>query len=161
MKNRWFGGSLVASALLNLVLIGFLAGTLSGPPRWTRSSFDPTVGLGRLMRFLPEERREELRVDRDARREIRTSLRDMRRAQRAIHQALIAEPFDRDELTTTLDMFRDHFVASQSRSHAAFADIMAQLTPEERRRFVESMRRSKNGPAIGDSATRLRPLDGC
>ena len=142
MRRKWLLAGLVVSVALNLALIGFLAGTAGGPPAWRTPGFDPAVGLARLVRFLPDERRDEL-LDRSARREIGASLRDMRRAQRAMHEALAADTFDRAALAASLGQFRDHFAASQARSHAAFVEIAAHLTPQERRRFVQSQQRGK------------------
>ena len=129
----------------NLALVGFAIGAASGPPHWMGRGFEPAAGLGRLMRFLPEERRRELLGEGAWRREFRGSLRDMRRAQHAIHAALAAEPFDRTALEQALGTFHELYVASQGRSHKAFADIVATLTPEERRQFVASLRPPRDG----------------
>lgn len=137
MKSKWLIGGLAASVVLNLALIGFLIGAASGPPPWARRGFDPTDGLARLMFFLGEDRRKALFGDGRTRREIGASLKDMRRAQRAIGEALTAEPFDRTALATALDQFRDQFEAHQTLSHAVLVDIAERMTPEERRRFVK------------------------
>ena len=136
MKSKWLIGGLGASLILNLALIGFLIGAAFGPPSpWARRGFDPTDGLARMTRFLGEERRRDL-LDGQKRREIGASFRELRRTQRAIHEALAAEPFDREALAATLAQFREQFAANQTLSHAALADLIARLTPEERRRFA-------------------------
>ena len=145
MKHKWLIGGLVASVVLNLALIGFLVGMASGPSVWRARGFDPSVGMARLVRFLPPERRDEL-LDRATHRQIRASLREMRRAQRAMHEALAAEPFDSAALAASLGQFRDHFATSQARSHAAFVEIAARLTPEERRGFVHTQQRRERRP---------------
>ena len=144
MKAKWLVIGLVASLALNLALVGFLVGTESGPPPWHRGAFEPVAGLPRLMGFLPKERRQEL-MEQHPRRRLRESLRDMRRAQRAMDAALAEEPFDAEALSTALARYRRHFADSQASSHAAFVAIAAQLTPQERRRFVESLRRRGDG----------------
>ena len=141
MKRKWLIGGALASVALNLALVGFLIGTSSGPS-WRARGFDPSIGLARLVRFLPPERRDEL-LDDARQREIRRSLRDMRRAQRDIHDALTVEQFDRAALEASLRQFRDHFAANQARSHAAFVEIAGRLTPEERQRFVRSQQKGK------------------
>ena len=152
MKRKWLIGGLVASLLVNIGLVGFLAGAASRPALLPRGQVDPAVGLPQLLRFLPAERREavlEGAGGRELRRGVRGSVRQMRRAQRALHEALVAEPFDAEALARALADFHEHFAASQDRSHRAFVAVAERLTAEERRRFVASMkakRRGKNRP---------------
>ena len=147
MKTRWLVVALIVSVVVNLALVGFLIGVSGKPPAWRPGGFDAAAGLGRLIRFLPEERRSEVLgpIGKDGlRREARGSFRTMRRAQHGIAEALAAEPFDPDKLDAALAAFRDQFDLSQQRSHAAFVTIMEMLTPEERRRFVETMRHMRD-----------------
>ena len=144
MRPRWLIVALAVSLLLNLAAVGFLIGAAGGPPSWRTISFDPTAGLGRLMRFLPDERRTAVFGDTDRRRDIRRSLRTMRGAQHNIAEAIAAEPFDADRLAAALEEFRMQFATNQQRSHAAFVSIMEKLTPEERQQFVESTRHMRD-----------------
>ena len=144
MKFKWLVGGLAASLTLNLALIGFLIGTAFDPPSWGRRGLDATDGLARLVLFLGEERRREL-LDRQTRQEIGASLQEMRRAQRALGKALTAEPFRREAVAAALAQFREQLAANQVLSHAAFADMAAQLTPEERRRFVRQRFARRDG----------------
>ena len=147
MKTRWLVVALVVSVAVNLALVGFLIGFSGKPPAWRPGGFDATAGLGRLIRFLPEERRSEVLgpIGKDSLgREARGSFRTMRRAQHGIAEALAAEPFDPDKVDAALAAFRDQFDLSQQRSHAAFVTIMERLTPEERQRFVETMRHMRD-----------------
>ncbi len=148
MKTKWLVIALIVSMVANLGLVGFWVGTKSSPP-WAPRGFDPTVGLGRLVGFLPEDRRDEV-FDRDKRREIRAALGGMRSAQRAIDRALAAEPFPRDELETALR----RLAANQARMHAAFVEVAAALNPEERRRFLQTMRRGKKDRRRGELSGR-------
>ena len=144
MKTRWLVVALALSLALNIAVLGFYIGTAGGGmPRLSRTSFDPTVGIGRLLRFLPEERREAV-ADRDARRQVRASLRTLRVAQRAVDDALVQEPFDANALTTALERFREQFAASQMRSHAALVDICRKLTPEERTLLATTVRSKRD-----------------
>lgn len=142
MKARWLLIALVASLALNLALVGYMVGKAAGPPflRPPPTSFDPTVGLGRLLRFLPAERRREVLAG-TARQDIRESLVTARRTARTLHQQLGQEPFDEQALATTLQRFRNDFAESQARSHAAFVAATAALTPAERQRFTKSLRK--------------------
>lgn len=154
MKRRWMVIALAVSLVANVALVGFLAGAASRPALWSRSLLDPAVGLTQLLRFLPDERRETVLRDalvdrRELRRRVGASVRDMRRAQRTLHRALTAQPFDPDAVTDVLADFREHFAASQTGSHSAFVAVAERLTPEERRRFVRSVegkRRNRGRP---------------
>ena len=156
MKSKWLVIGLIVSLVLNLALVGFLVGRASGPSPWQRSALDPVAGLPRLLSFLPKERRREL-LEQQPRRQLRESLRDMRRAQHAIDEALVQEPFDAEALAAQLARYRQHFGASQTRSHAAFVAIAANLTPEERQRFVKSLRRRGAHGARGKRERREDP----
>ena len=160
MKSKWLIGGLGASLILNLALIGFLIGAAFGPPPpWARRSFDPTDGLAQMMRFLGEERRRDL-LDGRERREIGASLRELRRTQRAIYKAVVAEPFDHEALAATLAQFREQFASSQALSHAALADLIAQLTPKERRRFARQRFTRRQDARREDSGPRQEPSAG-
>lgn len=163
MNTRWLLIALGVSLALNLALAGFLAGRAAGPPPFLRpppANFDPTVGLGRLLRFLPEDRRSEV-LHGIARHDIRKSLASVRQTQRALARHLAQEPFDEQALAATLARFRDQFAASQAASHAAFVTAASRLTPAERQRFVATMRqgprgRRGEGAAKGDGQHRGR-----
>ena len=157
MRSRWLVIALAVSVALNVGLIGVGIGFATGSPHWGRG-VDPTAGLARLLRSLPDERREELTragapaiSDGELRRRIGASLRDLRASQRIIARALAEDPFDSDAAAAALARFREHFAANQADSHEAFVAILERLTPEERARFLETMRpdrerRGRHGP---------------
>lgn len=146
MKTKWLVGVLIVSVVLNVAAVGFLAGFL-GKGKPGGRVVDPTVGLALLMRNLPDERRQELAregapvlSDGELRQSIRISMRELRSAQRTIGQAIAAEPFDPEVLAAALARYREHFADNQAGNHQALVDILARLTAEERRRFLETMR---------------------
>lgn len=150
MRSRWLVIALAISVALNVGMIGIGIGFATGSPHWGRG-VDPTAGLARLLRSLPEERREELTrtgapviADGELRRRIGASMRDLRASQRHIERALAEEPFDPDRAAAALARFREHLAANQADSHEAFVAILERLTPEERRRFLETMRPGKD-----------------
>ena len=150
MRSKWLVISLVVSVTLNVAVIGFGIGLAAGSPSWGRG-VDPTAGLARLLRSLPEDRRAELTragtpalSDGDLRRRIGSSIRHLRASQRTIARAVAKEPFDADAVRAALADYREHSAANQASSHQAFVEILARLTPDERRRFLETMRPSKD-----------------
>ena len=157
MRSRWLVIALAVSVTLNIGLIGVGIGFATGSPHWGRG-VDPTAGLARLLRSLPETRREELTrdgapaiSDGELRRRLGVSMRDLRASQRIIARALAEDPFDSDAAAAALARFREHFAANQADSHEAFVAILERLTPEERARFLETMRpdkdrRGRHGP---------------
>ena len=151
MRSKWLVAALAVSLALNLALVGLFVGRMSGPPPWTQARMDPSFGLARALRFLPEERRDALFADedfRDIRRSLGRSMLGMRKHQRDIHAALVAEPFDPDALATAFASFRENMDEAQARNHGLFVRIATDLTPEERdelRRALSRPMRGRNG----------------
>ena len=150
MKTKWLVIALVVSVVLNVGLLGFGIGYGAGSPVRARG-IDPTEGLGRLLRSLPEERRAELAragapvlSNDELRRRLGATLRDLRASQQVIASVVADEPFDRDRAAAALARFRAHFAANQTSYHQAFVEILDRLTPEERQQFLEEMRSAKD-----------------
>ena len=140
-KFRWLAVLLALSVAVNLALAGFVAGRMFSGAHGGLLH-DPGLGLVRALRSLPEERREALRpMLRSELRGLGPRLRHLRGAQRDLIASAAAEPFDRQALEDALERFRNELLSSQERSHRAFAEVMAILSPEERKRVLESMRR--------------------
>lgn len=141
MSNKWLVGLLLVSVTLNIAAVGFIAGRASGaglrPPL-----ADPLMGVGGLVRELPEARRRELMADlRALRHNLRPPIRDMRRAQLALEEALLAPEVERARLTSALEAFRDNLCNSMARSNESFVDLASRLTPGEREMLLERMAR--------------------
>lgn len=150
MKSKWLVIALVVSVALNVAALGIGIGFAIGSPHGVRG-VDPTAGLARLIRSLPDERREALAregapamSDGEVRRRIGASIRELRVSQRVIARALAKEPFDPDAAATALATFREHWAANQAESHRALVEILVRLTPDERRQFLETMHRDKD-----------------
>lgn len=152
MRGRWLIVALAVSVVLNLALIGFWVGHEHGAPSWAQARVDPSFGLARALRFLPDERREELFGDQSAR-EIRIalgrSLRGLRAHQRDVNAALTAEPFDADALAEALEAFRTGMGEAHVRNHRLLVDIAANLTAEERGALLRSLRLPRGGSRHG------------
>ncbi len=154
MRSKWLVGGLIVSLVFNLLLGGFIIGRMSGAGMPGMGP-DPTMGLHRLLRFLPDERRRELLTDMHSQRSaMRPRLEEIRATQQGIGAAVAAEDFDREALINALAAFRSHLETTQARSHETFITIVEGLTPEERIRLAKAMRR---GRGAGRGGPRGRP----
>jgi len=142
MRSKWLIGGLVASLVANLLLAGFIAGRMamrSPPPAMAP---DPTAGYGRLLGFLPAERRDAIKpMLRSHLREVIGDARSLRGEQKAVLVALAQEPFDAQALANALAELRSSLTATQEASHRSLVEIAATLTAAERRQLADAMRR--------------------
>jgi uncharacterized membrane protein len=129
--RNWLLAALAVSLVINLGLGGFVLGRMTGAA--PTPTLDPMLTTLRLVRDLPEQRRQELRpLLREPFRAMRPEIRRMWAAQRRINEALAADPFDPDALDDALAEFRDALVASQQRSHPGLVRLVVAMTPQER-----------------------------
>jgi len=141
MRNKWLVGGLVFSIVVNLLLIGFIAGRIGMAPLPGMSP-DPTVGYGRLLRFLPDDRRAAVMpVVRERMHDVLSNLHTLRTEQQTVLDALKAEPYDKDKLAAALAALRGTLASMQESAHRSLVDVAATLTPEERKRLADAMRR--------------------
>ncbi len=146
MRNKWLIGGLIVSVIANLLLIGFVVGRLAGHPPMVPGG-DPTMGYMRHLRALPEARREEVMpIVRGHMHGVWGDVRGIRRDQRALLDAIVAEPFDADALSAALERLQGRLTEAQSKSHAAFVAVVTKLTPEEREALADAMRRPPRKP---------------
>lgn len=152
MRSKWLIVALIASLAGNLALGGFVFGRL-GTPAPVPAALDPSLGMFRVLRELPEARREALRPPlREHFRSLRGDLQGMREAQRRINRALAGEPFDATALETALQGFRTALLDSQEHNHAMLVRLAGAMTAEERQLLRDAMTRSRRhrGPERGE-----------
>ena len=155
-RTKWLTIGLAVSLIVNLALVGFVAGRISRV-EFRPMIMDPMRGFGGILRDLPEERRESLGpLFQEQLNRMRSSARDLRDVQERLNQAVTAEPFHRERLDAALGEFRTHLLESQERSHVAFADLVAALTPEERAQVQHSLT-ARRGPPGGFGRPQSRP----
>ncbi|HEX7037659.1 MAG TPA: periplasmic heavy metal sensor [Pseudomonadales bacterium] len=141
-SRKWLIALLVASLAVNLALGGFLVGQMTRPERPVM--LDPSLSLFRVVRELPDARRDELRPTLRAHfRELRGDIRKLRAAQRGIETALTEEPFRPDALGAALTAFRSAMLDSQQRNHRLLVDVAGAMTADERALLVEEMKRPR------------------
>lgn len=138
----WTRSILIVSLVLNLILIGAIAGAglshRSMPDR--RAGND--AGLGLLFDALPPRDRRDLRqqmlavyLDRsDARRAVVTDT-------RSLLAALRAEPFDRDVALAVLERQRGRAEAMLQTGTDAYLERLDGMTPRERRAYADALER--------------------
>lgn len=130
---------LLASVLLNGVLIGAGARTWFGPDAPSAApqpGAAPARGfnLGAFVAALPEEHRAEARrLARAERRALREELRAAGRARMGAYRALNAEAFDPEAAALALAQAREARAAIEMRTEAIILDVADDLSPDERR----------------------------
>lgn len=143
MRNRsWLIIGLIVSLGANLALAGFVAGQMSRPDR--SATLDPSFGLFRVLRELPDARRDEFRPTiREHFRVLRGDLRRMRAAQRGIDDALAREPFEPDALDRALADFRSALLDVQQANHEVLVEVAQSMSGPERARLVAAMKQPR------------------
>lgn len=143
MRNRkWLVIGLIVSVAVNLALAGFVAGKMSGSDR--PAMLDPSLSLFRVLRELPDPRRDEFRpVLHEHFRLLRGDIRRLRQAQRGIDAALAREPFEPESLARALQDFRSALLDTQQKNHRMLVDVSASMTAGERQMLVQAMERPR------------------
>jgi len=140
--NKWLIGGLVLSLVVNLLLVGFVAGRMSGfgpPPGFGP---DPTAGFFRLLGFLSDERRATITPElRKEMGQLMPMLRKIHGDQKNVFETLTADPFDPAALEAALTDLRTNLTAAQVASHHSFVEMAKSLTPDERKSLAHAMRR--------------------
>ena len=146
MRSRWLIGGLAVSLIANLLLVGFVVGRMTSGFAMPPMRPDPTMGIYRMIDFLPEARRDEIKgLLRSDMRSIYPELRELRQVHRRIRDAVTADPFVRADLDKALADLRARLGSTQVSAHESFVEVVSKLTPEERARLADAMRRPPRG----------------
>lgn len=150
MNSR--NGLLLASLALNIAVLSGLAVHAFDHGRHERRDAPSAMG-GRgamfphpmlLRRALSDERRAVAEaVMQEHREDIRGSLRALADARADVHAAMAAEPFDRAALDRAFVALRERDAQAATEVQAMLAELMVELTPEERAAVVEGMQRRR------------------
>lgn len=145
MCNRnWLVIGLIVSLAVNLALAGFVVGQMSRPGP-VPAALDPSLSLFRVLREMPEPRRESFRSTvKEHFRTLRGDIRRIRAAQRGIEQALAREPFEAEALETALAAFRVALLNGQEDNHEVLVEVATQMTAEERQVLLSAMKRPRH-----------------
>jgi uncharacterized membrane protein len=134
--RRWLWPLLVASLMLNLLVLGAIAGGAMFAHRHMGPGPDGPRGLQGFVRGLPKERREVLMAGTE-REAMRARRRELIAAQQAVLDAIAAEPLDKAALEAALKHASDVEAKMHEANMATFIAIAERMTPQERQRFKE------------------------
>lgn len=146
---RWVMVALLTSLMVNMVFVGVVAGRFWAQHHGSSwHSRHKNSGMRAFLRDLPEARRTELgqmmRANREAARAERENIRTLRQA---VREAIVREPFDKAALETALSQVNAARQSFRARVAVDFADMVAKMTPDERKAFAEKgLRRHRRHP---------------
>ncbi len=147
---KWW---LIASATLNLLLLGLIGGGAiamkrhGGPFGGMRPPAED-FGLIAFARTLPEERRQEIKKDlRQARSRIKPHMEAISAARAKAADLLAADPLDQAALTTALEAVQGEEVKLKAEGRSIFIEEASKLSLEERRALAELWKKRRGrGP---------------
>jgi len=135
---RWAVAVLLGSLMLNMVFVGAAAGRLWSHYGFGWHAHQREGGMRAFLHALPDARREELgkvlRYNREAARAEREKVRSLRQA---VRDAIVREPFDKAALEAALAELNAARLGFRQRVTSDLAQMVAQMTPEERKLFAE------------------------
>jgi uncharacterized membrane protein len=152
---RWAVAVLLGSLMLNMVFVGAAAGRLWSHYGFGWHAHQREGGMRAFLRALPDARREELGkvlryYNREAARAEREKVRSLRQA---VRDAIVREPFDKAALEAALAEVNAARLGFRQRVALDLGQMVAQMTPEERKLFAEKglRRRGRRGKRHGDA----------
>ena len=135
---------LLLSVALNIGLIGFLAGKISGLAPSLRGGMPPNAAIGRFVRQLDESRQRELRpLLRTHRQTLRPGAIELRKAHGALQTALATEPLNTRAIELALDSIASTSGQRSPAFNQSFIDLVKALTQAERQLLANSLQRGR------------------
>ena len=145
-----FSYGLMASVLVNLLLVGLIAGYLIGRPDRGGGPAGPPPGpmhseyeLARgIVEAIPESgRRETIGAFRDVILDHGPSIRERMAAREALRAAIASEPFDEARVREAFDNMREVDQALQAAFQGEIVERLSALTPQELQEISDAMAR--------------------
>ena len=140
IERRWLSAGIAASLLLNVFLIGIVAGHLAlGQGATARSGLASGALVSRAyVRTLPAEEKRMFDATMNEHREaIRAARRQHRAARLATETDIAAPAFDRAKIAADFAALREANMAVQEAVNTALIDALAGLSPQSRAGLVE------------------------
>jgi uncharacterized membrane protein len=140
-KAKWLVAGIIVSLGLNLLLIGWIAGgRMHGPGfGWHQRSGGPMA----IMAGMPREMRAMMKAKFKDHREAHRA--EMDAARQILADTLAAEPFDATAFDRALGAMEGIAGQMMSEMRNSLAELVAGMTPEQRREWAEGLRQWK-GP---------------
>lgn len=145
-RTRVLALLLFVSVSMNLFVAGMFAGRWD---RWHYGSRDERQGhsISRMIEktlgdTLSSEIRERLRAHSEKMRDTRRAMRENRET---VRRTLLLEPFDKAAYLEALDNMNAVFDQMRAETHTFMIEIVEQLSPEQRKKLVESLGRHHPG----------------
>ncbi|MEQ8334185.1 periplasmic heavy metal sensor [Nisaea sp.] len=143
-RTRVLALLLFASVSINLFVAGMVVGRWDrwhdGPPGQRHGHSMSRMIERTLGDTLSPEIRDRLRAHSEKMRGTHGAMRENRETVREI---LLREPFDRNAYLEALDSMNAVFDRMRAETHSFMTEIVEQLTPEQRRKLVESLGRHR------------------
>ena len=153
MSRRWLIGLLVASVVVNLALAGYVVGKLASPVvRSPALLMQSSSDVPRMLKTLPETRRQELLNSTDHHHQpMHKRYREIRKAQRAVLDATLSDPFDEENYRVSQQNLNELFLTMKQHHDQFLSELLAQMTFEEREQVIRSLiERPRTSRAKGD-----------
>lgn len=164
-KRRWLGALLVVSLALNLLFFGLVAGAIWSKRQggWVGPRHHAfATAMRRVMKELPEDRRkvaEEIVTRHRAK--VRPLRRQVRQARHAAVEGLEADTFDAAAFAERLERLQSAEATMRKAMAGMAMELMKTLTPEERRLFVQTVKRERfRGRGRPRGGERWHPKEG-
>jgi len=161
--RRGLAAALLISIAVNLFFIGGIAFRFYLMNSETDASRPLPPNISWLVRDLASERQKEMRARlRERGMEGRAARIRMFKAQRESNRLMTADPIDTEALAVAFTALRDAANEYQRVSHLQTAEILGELSVDERRKAVEFIKRRgprDDGSPMGSEVTR-RPFGG-
>ena len=143
-KSRLFAIVLLGSLALNFFLCGLLVGKhfghFAGPDTFHPPPMGPRIHW--LIESLPAESQEKVRpLLQTHRQNMRSQMRQIRQARRAVHQQLIASEFEPQALSEALTASHQIMAQARGKMHTLLVEIATQLDEEDRHRLAAAIRK--------------------
>lgn len=148
--RRWLGPAFLASLTVNIFLIGLISVPLFFRPPHDRDFGPPPRGAGPGMfhqsfKDLPEEDRKAIRMAMLGHfPEIRPHLVEMREAKAELADAVAADPYDEKAVRAAFDKMEQAMKEMGEVGRNAMMAGFSKLTPEQRQRVAEAMRKEQD-----------------
>lgn len=141
--SRWWTALLVASLAINLLIGGAVAArffTREGHERLMGASYTQLIPRGFFSEIPRERRRVLLDILKQYRKDFRGDRDAFEAAAARLADALVIEPYDVEKVKLVINEFSDQAGKLAARGGDAALDILAQLSPDERRILAEAIR---------------------